>query len=285
MPLPPLPENFAFDDIPNRAPAVQYICCSHNRQAMTSEWEPESFRYYLAAYYHYISRADAEIGKVLDALDRRTDRDRTLVIFMSDHGDSMAARRRVTKQVDLYEEVTRVPFVFSGPGIAPGEPIKGYPVSTLDLFPTLCGFAGIEAPADLRGKDLSAILLGQGEKPDRTYVASEWHTEWGFTVSPGRMVRTERYKYIHYLEGDFEELYDLEKDPYEKINVARAPAYARALAEMRDVFRQFIRETNDNYYEQPVIADARWRSHKVGYENHRGPAAPEAIEPIPGGVC
>ena len=80
-------------------------------------------------------------------------------------------------------------------------------------------------------------------------------------------------------------LYDLEKDPYEKINVARAPAYARALAEMRDVFRQFIRETNDNYYEQPVIADARWRSHKVGYENHRGPAAPEAIEPIPGGVC
>lgn len=277
--LPPLPENFRFDDIANRALPVQYICCSHNRQAQTGEWEDESFRYYLAAYYHYLRLADEEIGKILDALDKRPDRDNTLVVFMSDHGDSMAARRRVTKQVDMYEEVTRVPFIFSGPGISARGPIKNCLVSSLDLFPTLCSYAGITAPAGLRGKDLTGVLTGSSPAPKRKYVASQWHTEWGFTVSPGRMIRTDRYKYIHYLEGDFDELYDLEKDPYEKINVAGKREYANALHEMKALFEEYLSETNDNYRQQKVVIEPRWRSHKLGYQNHRGDAAPEAIEP------
>lgn len=91
VPLPPLPDNFEFDDIENRPIGVQYICCSHNRQAQVAQWTPRNFQYYLAAYYHYLERADAEIGRILDTLEQREDADNTLVIFMADHGDSMAA--------------------------------------------------------------------------------------------------------------------------------------------------------------------------------------------------
>ena len=281
VPLPELPENFWFDDIANRPRAVQYICCSHNRQAHAAQWSPNNFRHYLAAYYHFLSLADASIGQVLDALDKRADRDNTLIVFMSDHGDSMASRRRVTKQVDLYEEVTRVPFIFNGPGVVPREkPIGGHPVSSLDLFPTLCAYAGIEAPKGLRGIDLTGALRG-GEIPARDYIASEWHTEWGFTVSPGRMIRNDRYKYTRYIEDNAEELFDLQLDPWEKVNQAKNPEYADALAQMRDLFARFLEETHDNFLSLSWEADPQWRSHKIGYENHRGPAAPEAIEPFP----
>lgn len=280
VPLPPLPDNFDFDDIENRPLPVRYICCSHNRQAHTSQWTPENFRHYLAAYYHFLDRADREIGLVLDALDKRADRGNTLVVFLSDHGDSMAARHRVTKQVDFYEEVTRVPFVFNGPGVVPRAPLGGHPVSLLDLFPTLCSYAGVPAPAGLRGIDLCPALFG-GEVPARDYVASEWHTEWGFTVSPGRMIRNDRYKYTYYIEDQGEELFDLEKDPLEKVNVAGSPAYRDALEEMRGLFRRFLEETGDNFLSLECKVDKEWRSHPVGYENHRGPAAPEAIEPFP----
>ena len=281
VPLPELPENFDFDDINNRPLPIQYICCSHNRQAQTSPWTPDNFRHYLAAYYHFLHHVDAEIGLLLDALDQRPDRDNTLIVFMSDHGDSMAARHRVTKQVDLYEEVTRVPFIFNGPRIVPRKvPLSGHPVSLLDLFPTLCSYAGISVPTGLRGIDLCPALFG-GNIPARPYVVAEWHTEWGFTVSPGRMIRTDRYKYTYYIEDCSEELFDLQTDPFEKVNQARNPDYATSLEEMRDLFHCFLLETEDHFLSLTWIADHKWRRHKIGYCNHRGLAAPEAIEPHP----
>lgn len=271
--LPPLPENFVFDDIENRPLPVQYICCSHNRQAQTAGWTADNFRHYLAAYYHYVERVDREIGQVLNALRERGDWENTLIVLLADHGDSMAARGRVTKQVDLYEEVTRVPFMFKGPGVAAG--VHSSPVSLLDLFPTLCGFAGVNQPNGLVGADLTPALKG-GQPPKRDYVASEWHTEWGFTVSPGRMICNERFKYMKYVEGGGEELYDLQRDPYEKKNLAKAPASADALEEMRALFARFIKETGDDFESLTFFADKRWRSHPVGYQNHEGIAAPQA---------
>ncbi len=280
MELPPLPENFVFDDIANRPRAVQYLCCSHNRQAQTARWSPRDFRYYLAAYYHFIQRVDEMIGLVLDALEESGRGENTLVVFMADHGDALAARAQVTKQVSFYEEVTRVPFVFHGPGVTPrGGPITGSPVSTLDLFPTLCGYAGIKAPGTLRGMDLSPVLRGERDRVDREYVASEWHTEWGFTVSPGRMIRTERFKYTYYIEDRAEELFDLKLDPFEKRNLARDPQYAAPLEELRGHLRSHLEETGDDFLSLSWKADPEWRCHPLGYHNHRGPAAPEAIEP------
>ena len=243
--LPELPENFDFDDIENRPVAVQYLCCSHSRQAQTSQWNRENFRHYLAAYYEYLRKADQEIGRVLDALQARGENDDTVIVFFSDHGEGMASRRHVTKQVTFYEEVSRVPLMFSGPGIEGDREIAGMPVSLLDLLPTLCDVAGAQIPEGIRGISLMPMLNGTGEPEERQFVVSEWTTEWGFTSSPGRMIRTQNFKYTKYVEdcrpnapvympvktgdiddGTGEELFDLEKDPMEQKNVAKDPEYA-----------------------------------------------------------
>lgn len=272
--LPELPDNFEFDDIDNRPIPVQYICCSHIRQSQTVGWTPDNFRHYLAAYYHYLKCVDDDISSILQALDASGHRDDTLIVFFSDHGDNMASRGAVTKQVSLYEEVTRVPLVFSGRGVIHRpEPIPGL-ASLLDLFPTLCSIASIEIPAGLDGKDISAILQG-GELPPREYVSSEWTTEWGYTVSPGRMLRSGQYKYMVYLEGNGEELYDLQRDPGEKRNLVDSPEYADALRHMRRLMDAYLDETDDPFRSQTWKADPRWRSHEVGWQHHTGVAAPQ----------
>ena len=116
--LPELPPNFRFDDIENRPLPVQYLCCSHVRQGQTSEWTEENFRHYLAAYRYYLSIADRQIGEVMEAYREAGLMDDSLIVFTSDHGDNITARRSVTKQVTLYEEVTSVPLIFSGPAVS-----------------------------------------------------------------------------------------------------------------------------------------------------------------------
>lgn len=275
--LPPLPENFRFEDIENRPAAVRYICCTHNRQAQAAGWTPDNFREYLQAYYYYLSLADRELGRVLDMLEKRGYTwENTLFVLTADHGDSMAARGQVTKQVSLYEETTRVPLIFKGKDVRPGR--KEGIASLLDIFPTLCSQAGIRPPESLRGKDISSALSG-GELPGREYVAGEWHTEWGFTVSPGRMIRTEDYKYTRYIEDGKEELFDLEKDPLEQRNLAGDPKYSDALAKMRRLLKEQMSLTEDPFETLSWKADRRWRSHPAGYQEHRGIAAPMEEDP------
>lgn len=273
-PLPPLPENFVFEDIENRPAAIRYICCTNNRQAQAAGWTPENFREYLRAYYYYLSMADRSVGQVLDCLEQHGyTPENTLFVLMADHGDSMAAHGLVTKQVNFYEEITRVPMIFKGPGVQSGR--REGIASLLDLFPTLCDWAGIPGPDGLQGVSLKDTLTGE-ELPKRKYVVSEWHTEWGYTVSPGRMLRTDRYKYTKYVEDGAEELYDLQKDPFEKKNAAKDPSYADVLEEMRQLLSEHEVLTEDPFERLPWKADKRWRSHPAGYQNHYGIAAPMA---------
>lgn len=275
-PLPPLPENFDFEDIENCPAAIRYICCTNNRQAQAAGWTPENFREYLRAYYYYLSLADHSVGAVLDSLEKNGyTTENTLFVLMADHGDSMAAHGLVTKQVNFYEEITRVPMIFKEPGVKPGKQ-EGI-ASLLDLFPTLCGWAGITAPEGLRGMSLTETL-GGGSLPEREYVACEWHTEWGYTVSPGRMIRANRYKYTRYVEDGAEELYDLVNDPMEKKNLAVNPVCRFSLQEMRKLLWDHERVTKDPFETLPWKADKRWRSHPAGYQNHHGIAAPMAEE-------
>jgi len=273
--LPPLPDNFEDTDLAKRPLPVQYICCSHRRLAQAAAWTPHNYRHYLAAYYHYLARVDAEIGQILDVLARRDDAGETVVIFTADHGDGMAAHRMVTKQVSFIEETTHVPLMVAGPEalVAADRDVDPL-VSLLDLFPTLCELAGSTPPEGLRGRSLAPWLRGESPAPP-PYVASEWHTEWGFTISPGRMIRTPRYKYTRYLEGDGEELYDLRKDRGETRTLVGVAAHARALAAHRALLAQHLEATADPFLSLAWHVDPRWRSHAPGYANHEGPSAPE----------
>ena len=271
--LPELPPNYAFDDIEQRSKSIQYICCSHNRQAQASGWSENEYRGYLAAYYHYLSLVDKQIGSLLEILRKSAGYDNTYVVFISDHGDGMAARGSVTKQVAMYHETVNVPFAFSGPLVKnKNVMIKGL-AENLDLFPTLCDLAGIAAPESCRGISLASSIADL-KALDRKYAVSEWFTEWGYTISPARMIATDKYRYIYYLEDKKEELYDLAEDPYEMRNAAGDERYSDVIDEMREYLASQISETGDGFYSQPVLAPIRWRSHKVGYHNHVGIAAP-----------
>jgi choline-sulfatase len=273
--LPELLENYIvdFSQLPK---SVQYSCCAHRRQQHASLWNDMNFRHYLAAYYHYVHMADDCIGRLLDALKASDSADDTLIVFMADHGDSMGSRKMVTKHTSFYEETTNVPMIFAGAGVSGQNQCFDELVSNTDLMPTLCELAGIDCPTNIYGKSLAPLLKGEKLKEGRTYVASEWMSEWGFTIEPGRMIRSKNFKYNHFLENSDEELYDLVNDPYEKINLAGDNNYADVLEEHRAMLDEHVALTADPFFYLAVKADDRWRNHAPGFHNHRGISAPDS---------
>lgn len=277
-PLPPLPDNFEIADIGSRPRPIQYLCCSHHRLSQAAPWTPENYRHYLAAYYHFVNRLDTQIGQLLDAL-RKTGADRnTLIVFMADHGDGMAAHRMVTKQVSFYEETTAIPMLFTGTPIRQHGLALDHLASAADLLPTLCAFAGITPPPSIYGRSFWHMLAeGRVSHDARHTIAAEWMTEWGYTIEPGRMIRSQRYKYTRYLEDNGEELYDLQDDPGETRNRAADPELADVLQHHRDLLSQHLAQEQDPFLELTWQADPRWRAHPPGYQHHQGPSAPQAL--------
>lgn len=269
--LPELPVNFEVQNWENLPVPVQYLCCNHRRLAQAAQWNEANYRHYIAAFQHYSRIVDKQVGKVLEALRSTPAGQNTIVIILADHGDGMASHRMITKLVSFYEETTNVPFIIAGPGIQhinkPVYELLTQP--TLDLLPTLCELAGIDVPEDKSGISLAPLLLGKEQVNTHPYVVAEWHTEYEEIITPGRMIRSSRYKYTHYLEGNGEELYDLQNDPGEQINLAYDPAYSTILAEHRSMLDDYIRRTNDDYRSLEVKADKCWREHPIGYPNHK----------------
>lgn len=272
--LPELPENYRIDDWESLPVPVQYTCCTHNRQAHTAGWNETNFRHYLKAYHHYLERADEEVGRIIEALESRPDFDETLLVFFTDHGDAMGSRQMATKHTSFYDETTHVPLLFAGPGIKESDVSIPGLCSLLDVVPTLCEYAGIPAPP-CDGQSLMSQLKQEVAVTGQPQVISQWHTEWGFTIEPGRMLRTDRWKYTIYREGNGEELYDMVNDPLEMKNLAANPDYAKPLAEMRAQFADYLTRSEDPFESLKWQADPQWRTHQPGLQNHHGPAAPE----------
>lgn len=278
--LPELPANNRVTDWESLPLPIRYICCSHNRAGQTSHYTDEDWRYYIDAFRHYSKMADDHVGTVLRLLEEGGVLDDTLVILMADHGDGMGSHQMATKQVSFYEETARVPFIAAGPGVPKGGQRVATLTSLLDLFPGLCEYAGVDVPEGLSGVSFAPLLAGGAI--EREFVAAEWYSEWGCTVSPGRMIRSERFKYTSYLEGSGgaddptggEELYDLARDRGEMVNLAADPAYRDVLLQHRAMLKRHIHEQQDPFYSLEVVADKRWRSHTLGYQHHSGPTAP-----------
>lgn len=276
--LPALPPNFEVDDLDARPDPVKYLCCAHPRLAQASQWGPGLYRRYLQAYRHYTRIVDDCFERIHAALARRGDAENTVVVLMSDHGDGLASHRMVTKHTSFYEQFMRVPLVFSGPGIRPGESTAL--ASLLDLLPTCCELAGIDVPADKPGRSLAPWLRGQPPTAWRDHLVGEWWTEWGYTANPGRMIRENRFKYIAYRNGEGpelqEELYDLQSDPWETRTIHREPQRAGELDRLRKKLRRHLADAADPFFEHRVHVPEGFRTHPVGFGHHRGPAAPAA---------
>jgi len=222
--LPPLPPNFAFDP---REPEYFIANLRRSQYARTRTWTQDSWRMYAWTYYRYVEMIDAHIGRILDALENSDYADNTLLVFSSDHGEAAGCHGLITKNY-LYDEAVRVPMVVSFPGqVAANCLDEKNLVSGLDLAPTLCDYAGIAPPPDMRGLSLRPVLEARNA-PRRDHVIAH-------SAIVGRMVRTARYKYIAYQGDKTDQLFDMLSDPLELRNVSAESAYAGTMADHRQM--------------------------------------------------
>ena len=189
---------------------------------------PEQARECKRAYYATISFVDAQIGRVLAALDRLGLRENTIVVFWSDHGYLLGEHGLWMKQ-SCFEESARVPLIIAAPGQkAIGKPSPRL-VELVDLYPTLADLAGLPPPKELAGKSLRPLLDDPQMKWDRPAFTQVQRGSF-----PGHSVRTDRWRYTEWDRGaKGVELYDHAADPQELRNLADQPEHAGAIQELK----------------------------------------------------
>lgn len=211
---------------------------------------PEDWRRLRWAYYRLVEKVDREIGKVLRGLKAHgLDKD-TVVIFSSDHGDGHGAHQWNQKSA-LYEETVRVPLIVRAPGGRPGLRLREPLVSIgLDLYPTVCDYAGISPPEGLSGLSLRPLVEGNTPRKWREQIIIETVFDGGRGFdTQGRAVRMSRYKYVVYDRGAYrEQLFDMQKDPGEMVNLAVESRYRSVLEDCRRRLAAYVTETQDRFH-------------------------------------
>lgn len=181
-----------------------------------NEWENK-----VRAYLATISFMDAQVGRVLDALDANKLTDNTIVVFWSDHGYHLG-EKDITGKNSLWEQSTHVPLIFAGPGISAGAS-SSRAVELLDIYPTLLELTDLSENNSVEGISLMPQLEDANAARDRPAIT---------THNPGNnAVRTDRWRYIKYADGS-EELYDHYRDEGEWSNLAQLEEYAEIKAEL-----------------------------------------------------
>ena len=236
---PPLPANFAVN--PYDAAVLQFEKRQSYSLYPSQDFTPDDWRRYRYAYYRLVEAVDAEIGKLLDEIDRQGLWDNTVIIFTSDHGDGNASHQWNQKTV-LYEEVANIPFIICLPGGRnAGKVLPQLVNNGTDLMPTVCDWAGADVPAGRSGLSLRDVAeSGDAAHPFRDYVVTE--TNFNQTAgTSGWMVRTARYKYVLYDKGLYrEQLYDMENDRGEMVNLAVDSKYRHIVEEHRAMLREWM---------------------------------------------
>jgi arylsulfatase A-like enzyme len=182
-----------------------------------SEWQQV-----LSRCYAQITLMDEAAGRIIQAIDELGFGDNTIVIWTSDHGDAVACHGgHFDKSAYMPEEVLRIPLAIRYPGRIPAGQVSQSLVSNIDYAPTMLDAAGLSFPEPVDGTSLLPLARGHSREW-RDAVVSETH---GHLIDFfGRAFITDRHKYV-YNEGDLDELYDLEQDPYELNNLIHDEAY------------------------------------------------------------
>jgi len=221
------------------------------------------------AYRASISFLDAQVGRVLDALDKHGLADDTVVVFTSDHGYHMG-EHGLYQKMSLFEESARVPLVIAAPGRCKVGGVASAPVSQVDIFPTLAALCGVESPKNLQGQSLLPVLS------DPTVVGRGWAVTQVTRGNPGRgsqpkeagakakqfygySLRTPRYRYTEWDEGrEGRELYDHDADPKELTNLADVPAHATTVAELSKQLAAAVKTTLSSEGAVPEVKPGLW---------------------------
>ena len=195
----------------------------------------EAVKVHLQEYYAIISHADAQIGRILDALEKSGRAEDTIIIFSADHGLAVGQHGLMGKQ-NQYDHSIRMPLVISGPGIERGARIDAQ-VYLQSMFATTCEMAGVKVPPTVEFPSLLPLLRGEKRKLHDAIFGSYK----GFQ----RMIRTQEYKLIVYPAAREVQLFDVKNDPLEMKNLADEPKYASTVKQLSRRLKKLQKEVGD----------------------------------------
>ncbi len=202
--------------------------------------ENNQWRNLVRSYLACTSFIDAQIGRILDALEAAGLADNTVVVVWGDHGYHLG-EKAISGKNTLWERSMRVPLIFAGPGVRTDARCS-QPAELLDIYPTLSDLCGLPPRTDLEGISLVPQLRNPEAKRERPAICSHNRGNHG--------IRSEHWRYIRYADGS-QELYDLRKDPNEWTNLADDPQHAGVIAEHR------------KWLPQPDVPPAPGSAHRI----------------------
>lgn len=195
--------------------------------------DDEKLKVFTRAYMASTSLMDAQTGRVMAAMDRMHLTDKTVIVFISDHGWCLGEHGQWQKQL-LFEESARVPMIILDPDTKMIGKVSNRPVELVDLYPTLADLCGLPAPAGAEGRSLRPLL----QDPTASWDAPAY-TQVVHGKVNGRSVRTERWRYTEWNGGNAgAELYDHEADPKETRNLAKDEKHAATVAELQGLLHK-----------------------------------------------
>ena len=227
-----LPESF-YDKMEDK-PALYRR--TKEQFALSEEEQIESIRRYMA----FVSYEDALFGKVLDAVEKRGIQDNTIIIYLTDHGDYMGAHGLWAKGLPCFREAYHICAAVRGPGMRAGR--DSHFISLADFAPTILECAGISPDERMQGCSLWGILHGETMKEWRTEMYTQTNGNEVYGIQ--RAVWNHKWKYV-YNSFDYDELYDLEKDPFEQVNVINLPENKSIIKKMCKKMWEFAQQTGD----------------------------------------
>jgi uncharacterized sulfatase len=265
-----LPESFPPSAIPDEAGSDGF-----------ASWSDQDRKEFMRGYFACITFMDAQVGKVLDALERLHLDENTIVVFTGDHGYQLGQHGWWSKNT-LFEETLRTPLLIRLPGAkGNGKACNGL-VEHLDLYPTIADLCGLPPPSGLDGMSLRPLL----EDPSRSGRESARSMVRRGEEVKGRSIRTDRWRYTEWNEGALGvELYDFKNGPAKGIDRTKDPEYSTTRAELSGLLRGTVK-TGDvggeaNHFvevSQPLVADSGMIVGNVAFPFGEDPADHPELE-------
>ncbi|MBT7840686.1 MAG: sulfatase-like hydrolase/transferase [Lentisphaerae bacterium] len=246
--IPPWP-NFT-DDLEGKPRIQQRYRDCINPNFSKSNWKTWSKT--IARHYDFLTMIDTQIGRILDEL-RSLGLDRnTVVIFTSDHGDTLGCHGgQFDKGPYMFEETYRVPLIMRFPDRASAGTATQSLATNMDLFATILDLAGAEIPGDRHARSLAAVREDPAA-PLRDCVVGQFNGFDRRGMFLQRMLVTKRHKYI-FNAADFDELYDLEADPHELKNIINSPEMQETRQALARRLANEMQETGDPHAEHAAV--------------------------------